>query len=362
MNPETIRLALNLRPVDTLFFRDARPFEHASQVQSGLPLPQTLAGALRTLLLEQFDVHWGRVADGIRRHGSLERCLEGMGKELAAVARIEVSGPWLSRNGEVLVAAPVNLREEQDGEANGTLVRLDPLRTQPPGWMPKEDGMLPLWHYGRGRLQALGPSTYLRPDGLAAFLEGGAPCASARVKAEELYASDARVGIGLDATTGTAATGMIYSAQLLALKPDVHFYAEVSGPEVALAPLRDKHVLMRFGGEGKVVSVEASTSLFRWPRVQRAANRGRTLLLITPAALKGWRPEGLKLISAAVGKPRAVSGWDMARGAPKSNRFMVPAGSVYFVAAGAPVPSFLGSAEDRQAGWGNFLEGNWNYV
>ncbi len=362
LNERAMQLALDIRPIDTLFFRDARPFGPAGQGRSGLPTPQTLAGAIRTMLLERHDVDWSRVANGTRQYGSLQRALEELGPDFAAIGKVTICGPWIKRDNEVLVPAPANLRQKTGGEMSDGVVRLDPLRKPPPGWAPAAGGMLPLWRYGRERLKPLGPTTYLRPQGLAVFLEGDVPKACALVDRDKLYTMDVRVGIGLDSATGTAATGLIYSTSLLELKPGVTFYAELSGPESALAPLLDDQVLMRFGGEGKYVSVQSSTTLARWPPIPREAGQGKILLLTTPAALDGWRPNGLDLVSAAVGKPQAVSGWNMARGGPKPNRFMVPAGSVYFLCTGAQVPPYLGLAEDSQIGWGHFLEGNWNYV
>ena len=48
--PDNARISVRIRiePIDVLF-RDARPFGTASRASSGLPTPQTLAGALRTL-------------------------------------------------------------------------------------------------------------------------------------------------------------------------------------------------------------------------------------------------------------------------------------------------------------------------
>ncbi len=51
MATATTWVGLRLDPLDTLFFRDGRPFDAANRVVGGLPNPQTLAGALRTNLL-----------------------------------------------------------------------------------------------------------------------------------------------------------------------------------------------------------------------------------------------------------------------------------------------------------------------
>ena len=55
--PGVARVGLCIDPLDVLFFRDGRPFDAASRAYGGLPLPRTIAGALRTALLasEGFD-------------------------------------------------------------------------------------------------------------------------------------------------------------------------------------------------------------------------------------------------------------------------------------------------------------------
>ena len=46
------RIGIRIEPMDVLMFRDGRPFEATSRVSTGQPTPQTLAGAMRTALLE----------------------------------------------------------------------------------------------------------------------------------------------------------------------------------------------------------------------------------------------------------------------------------------------------------------------
>jgi CRISPR-associated protein Cmr3 len=57
----------------------------------------------------------------------------------------------------------------------------------------------------------------------------------------------------------------------------------------------------------------------------------------------------------------AVSGWDLARGGPKPNRFAAQAGSTYFL--DQPLDPWPGTLSDRprdqQQGWGCYLKGVW---
>ena len=351
------RLRLALEPVDSLFFRDARPFEASTRASSGLPVPQTLVGAVRTLLLERHRVDFGRLGERIRNGASFAEALAEFGPAAAGVADLKVHGPWFTLYGEVLVPAPASLRQDKKNEY---LVRLDPLKTPLSGWRPQISGMLPLWRHGRETVDVA--DGFLKPSGLRRFLEGDAPEADELVLPNKVYGFDDRTGIGVDPSRNTAAEGFIYAVSLLTLKPGAGLYAEVSGQAAALAPLATEPVLMKFGGESRYVVIRAAKRGVDWPSVSPESNKGRLVLLTTPAWFNGWKPPGIEPIAAAVGNGQAVSGWDLAKRGPKLNRFMVPAGSVYFFASGTQIPDELVNNEDATLGWGCFLEGNWSYV
>jgi CRISPR-associated protein Cmr3 len=99
----------------------------------------------------------------------------------------------------------------------------------------------------------------------------------------------------------------------------------------------------------------------------RRGSEGLRLVAVTPACFAaGWLPDGFRaeggdyrgklpglegevvLRAAFVGRPLAVSGWDLVRGGPKRTDRMVPPGSVFFVerADGRPF-----AAEDARALW-----------
>ena len=353
-------LRLEIEPVDSLFFRDARPFEATSRAASGLPMPQTLAGAVRSLLLEHHGVDFGRLGEHMKNGASFAGALAEFSPEAAAVAAVRLRGPWFTLCGEVLVPAPANLRREKEAVQIG---RLDPLQSLPPGWRPEEPGMLPLWRYGRETVEAA--DGFLKPAGLRRFLEGGkdgVPEPDELVTWNKVYDFDNRTGIGVNPDRNTAEEGHIYAVSMLTLKPKAGLYAELSGPMATLEPLAVEPVRMKFGGEGRHVIVRTEQGSTNWPGIRPHPSKGRLVLLTTQAWFNGWKPPGLEPVAAAVGGHQAVSGWDLARGGPKPTRFMVPAGSVYFLQPGAQVPDELGADEDASLGWGSFLEGNWSYV
>ncbi len=353
------RLRLSLDPLDTLFFRDARPFGPADQADSGLPTPQTLTGAIRTLLLELHGVDPTEFGKRVKMVGSFVAAVRAFSTPIQALAAMRVSGPWFGFGGDVLAPVPANLRFEK-GSGTGMLVRLDPMSTLPLGWQPKACGMLPLWYYGRTSLESR--KGYLKPAGLQAFLNGAVPDSSEFVDANQLYSVERRVGIAVDSKRNTVVEGMIYSAGMLSLKPKVTFEAIVSGNSELLSPLRGAAPLMKFGGEGRRVVVRTSEDSSVWMPAPDERSDGRLLLLTTPAWFEDWKPKTLNPVAAAIAGYEGISGWDLAKGGPKPNRFMVTAGSVYFLPKGTHVPDSLLHRDDTLVGWGQFLEGNWTYV
>jgi len=357
-----MRVALALEPLDLLFFRDGRPFEAGIRVGATTIFPQTLAGALRTALLERAGCDFDALARAARKGKSFAQALAEQSTDLAVIATISVGGPWFLRNGQPLVPAPASLLHTDENK----IVRLAPLREpQPgreplPGWSPEAPGMLPLWTCSRGKTERL--SGYLTLDGVARFLGGGEPTTEQILQPTALFETDTRTGIVVGAETLTVETGMIYSAEYLALKPGVSLYAELFGPEPALAEAFANETAIPLGGQNRYVRVRRLSAPVEWPR-QEGGGAGLLLLLTTPAPFAArWRPPDVNLVTAAVPGHVAVSGWDLARAGPKPTRFAVQAGSVYFCRDPTPDPESLCDGEDALLGWGRFLRGIWNYA
>lgn len=357
----TIRISM--RPLDTLSFRDARPFDTIQYADSGLPTPQTFAGAMRTFLLKAHDVNLKQFGFHVKKYGSFDRALDDENDPVPALKKMKMSGPWLRKKGETLLPVPSSLRvdKQQDSlDQFQPLIRLDPLQTLPSGWKKMNSGLRPLWTYGRQSHETA--SGYLTQSGLRTFLRGNRPSMSDLITPDQLYQIDRRVGIAIHPKRNTARDGMIYSSGLLVLQPDVEFCGEISGDDELIAPLLAENIILKFGGEGRSVVISQQDGGF-WPNdLPLDEGDGRILLLTSPAYFDGWKPPDLPCIAASVSHPEGISGWDLARGGPKPNRFMVPAGTVYFLSKDTPIPTSLVEHHDALEGWGHFLTGNWNYV
>ncbi len=385
-------VGLVMEPLDVLFFRDGRPFEQASYATSRpMPLPQTVAGAVWTALMQQHGCDFQRLANNVRSGATLQGALANQGLEF--LTEVSIQGPWLAVQHQerlhLLFAPPAHWRC-----CNSRLVALRPVSSQLLGWKSTysaEQELRPLWFYGQEELEKL-PFSWVPWNLMAKMLqcsqialEEVAQCfeecgllrSGKEVKdwsdlAQRLPSfilPDRRTGIGLNSQTGTVQQGMIYSAEFLSLlwrpQQDLQcaLYVEVSLPQEKW-PKEIK--TLHLGGEMRHVRVVPKWfSAWESLRVEVQPKHKPYLVLTTPALCSsGWLPQALEGVveAAAVSGYEAVSGWDLVRGGPKPSRFALPAGSVFFLKQQLQsLPKALSDDSlDQQQGWGCYLQGVWN--
>ena len=366
-------VGLRLDPLDSLFFRDGRPFDSSNRVAGGLPTPQTLAGAIRTALLARTGFDFSGFARRRKDDSAKFRAaLEASGPaECLPIFHAQFHGPWLAlADGETGSVSPLLPMPEtlKRAKAGGWSVA-EPIAALP-GWESRH-GLLPLWRTAQADPKA--DAEWITLDGIKKFVAGkvndftDADC----VGRNQLTAADHRIGIEIDRDTLTSADGQLYAISLLALRPrqngqpEVCLYAELHIPEKVASHLDG--ALVPFGGEGKYVRVTKVREQ-NWPRYNHQAQHSMWYLATPTFFPPTDRPlpkPGGKLIAAASGGGVPVSGWDVARNGPRPTRFAVPAGAVYFVDGEANPNQFLntdneGESNDlRQEGWGFALPGHW---
>jgi CRISPR-associated protein Cmr3 len=370
--PTRKTIGICLEPLDVLFFRDGRPFTGSERSVSSLPLPQTLAGTIRTALLRIASCNFGRLKQEVEGGRSFDKAVEGScSREQHWIGQLAVRGPWLARRGnetdnfDVFVPVPASLHQEKHRQSR-RLHRLIPLPTgQLPGWNPSQDqqGLRALW------LKHPSPTEpaagYLTPRGLVRFLGDEEVTSEDIVAPDELFGLDYRTGIGISPDRLVAEESQIFGRGFLALRKNVFLYAEVEAPSDApVEALLDQVKSLTLGGEGRHATLERSSKPFTWPTQPLKGNQKPLIVLATPCPFQaGWEPQSLngRLVAAAVPGSIAYSGWDLARGGPKPTRFAVPAGSVYFLES---LPdhwarSLAENDEERRQGWGCCLTGVW---
>jgi CRISPR-associated protein Cmr3 len=229
---------LVLDPLDVLFFRDGRPFDAANRVLSGLPTPQTVAGAVRTALLSatgcpanSLPRGTGPIADRLRRAGADE-----------AILTAAFRGPWLAirqredaDHVDPLFVCPANLRLSREDHRLYRIGRPRDQKALPVSGWNAAGGLWPIDY--DGELNAKPDLILLTSRGLRRFLESAGTKDSLTLSegadyrlADETFKLDHRTGIGIDPSRLSTIHGELYGVGLLALTSETRLYVEVCLP------------------------------------------------------------------------------------------------------------------------------------
>src|SRR5699024_8889646 len=162
------------------------------------------------------------------------------------------------------------------------------------------------------------------------------------IAAGDLWKTETRLGIALDAQQRSAAEGKLYTSDAIAMNANTGFCITVHGAGDALP----KNGLLRLGGDGRGASINTIDELARpEPDWQAIQDSGRFRLILTSPGifpqgnnLPGvdgdgqWQAAGMsaQLLSQAVPRHQVVSGWDLHKHEPKTALRCAPTGSVYW--------------------------------
>lgn len=372
--------AFELNPLDTLFFRDARPMEAGAGSGghgANWPLPTVLHEALRAALLmrsgmpHQPRTHRKERKDAIKEY----RVASDLFRSLRTI------GPFPAKDGELYLPCPADLVATE----NGKTVLFSPL-LNPPG----ESNMPATWLrpvISNARVGKQNKPDWI-PRGFLADCLNGTSALSMPEKAK-LFDTERRIGIGIDSETGAAAEHQIYAAEHLRLRPGVSLWFKAAlsdrGNEKANNPVSLDDLdgeTVALGGESRLCRLKTSSDLLNCDAIQSPSGRHIKWVLVTPAVfLGGWRPNWVDektgsvllrnggimrksgedrlswrkriresdkinafLVAACLPKPVFFSGWDLnletekegvkhKTGGPKPTMLAVPAGSVYYFRA-----------------------------
>jgi len=362
--------SFRLVPDDVLFFRDGKPstqgFDHYLR-SIFPPHPFTLYGALRTRRLLDEGVPLRGLA---KRWPKLPAELREELGEWCKFGALEVRGPWLVRDDEVVLPAPGDLLVKPKEREKERPSRREP--TVPPqaetvarlrlphgnggagGASHDLPGLEPHLRNGAGwqavelseernfqRTASYTVDWWITPEGLATWRRGEVPQPGQLVHRDELWVDEQRTGVGLEAGDRKAEESMIYTFGFIRLQPEVALGFEARN--TGLRPGRR----VRLGGEARTAMLEEGPA-FPGASAQERPAPGEPvrLALATPALSEGgaWPPgfsaasqeadlggHRVRLLGASVGGFTLVGGWDLARRGPKALRRAIPAGAVFLV-------------------------------
>lgn len=387
--------SLVVEPIDILLFRDGKPFSAGSDHLARSvfpPYPGTLAGFIRSKLLQDADLDWEKAKERFGNLGSPND-----------YGDFRVTGYFL-RKEEDYVPLPADLVR---GKTSGKYYMLQPLTSADapalvsnlpevtPGFDRNVDSDL-----GQGdavanhsrRLHHLWVRTAEPVESTRGFISlknlfdyllvGQVPPSDSILCESKFAVREARTIVGISKASLTSDPGRLANVEFVRMLDGTSFHVRFEG-------LRwpGKVGLGTLGGEGRTVRWRV---LERWepPKPARVietvkASRRFKIVLLTPAIFEaGWVPgkrlqeffhgKGAKvrLVAAIVNRPVHVGGFDLHRGAPKPMFAAAPAGSVYYYEIDkGDVSDLVNSLQmncisdrDWEAGMGLSVVGGWEYA
>jgi len=371
--------------LDTLFFRESRPFDTigGSELSSVFPPPpRTVLGALRSAIGDELGADWRAFSknEDYTVKGKKLRTLIGYGNDLG---ELTLDGLWLSQDGERLYPAPLFLLHRAGEESFykrlriGNAIKTNLGTTHLP--------IAPQKNQGYHRLE----SAWLTRAGLESVLSGGLPSQKTLHLQSDLLKRESRLGIARDNSKRTVEKGLLYQTCHVRPNAGLAIDADISGLN---EEINIDNSVVRLGGEGRMAGIKLANrpTLAKAPKTTEAT-RGVILVLLTPARFgagkNGWLPPNFKhhkeneldvwrghvhgialtLRCAVLGKAEREGGWDVAEGKPRDVLSLIPSGSCYYCTVddgniSAAIASLHGKplGEDQQYGRGVIGCGLWN--
>lgn len=391
-------VSLILTPADVVMFRDSRPFSVGTTgSRSEFPIPQSIAGAVRTWLLRGLGADFSTLEHYRNNTPSVKGALLQWcpaNHPAHWVIHAHLTGPILSKELTGYFPVPHNIGTRENDP--NQLDKAFPLAHSLPGEPRRLDAPQPTMFHSTWPISKIPRSEDVKGYVNSATMQIEILDANGQIMPqdvappEEFFDIEPRLGIGVNSDRMTAEEGYLYTAGFTRLKEGVGFRVDITtSPAVPLDQQKlldtikivaQKQPWLRLGGEGKIAHVEIhDTPSWPVPPHPWPSPDGRFFTyLATPGVFQNgsWYPHELAktctLVGVRVGLPLVFSGWDRAMNRPMKTRCAVRAGAVHFweIQPGIdpntipdPHGTHISDAEDdRQAGWGLCLRGAWNYV
>jgi len=316
-------MIIKIDPLDTLFFRDGKPFAMGDDTWADgvFPgYPSMIYGALRSAY---FSNHLNE--------------LEKANEDADPTRNLKIKGVYLLGGDNIYLPLPNDCVQKKDGEKDSVFAlsmhELNDIKSS----CPTQSALKSLEEFENvdGGLIDI--------DSLKEYLKCTKGSFSSILKVADIVLPEPKIGIGINKKTGSTEEGKLYRVDMRRLEnkrgKGLSLIIDFEGLDLP------EEGIMKLGGEGKAVSYQKFKPMnFSIDNLGSDA-KGLKLYLSIPAIFKkGWLPEWidektligeykglkLKLLTASIGKPIHIGGFDMKTRKPKAMRKAVPAGSVYY--------------------------------
>ena len=357
--------------LDTWFFHEARPYDsiggsHLNTIFP--PTARTLAGAVRTLIGDNYGVDWNKF-----NKGKEAKLSEQIG-DYKQLGKLRLIGSYFLYEDERLYPMPLTILEKDKQFTRllpGNAVECDLGKVNLPVLEQRIDGAKPL------------ENAWLTAAELQKVLEGKIENLKYH-QSEELYKNEPRTGIGLNKESHTVEETMLYQTNHIRFcEPSkLKIAVMVDGIEENFHPTKG---MIRLGGDGRFAEVSINEHQNPKIKINKLHKAKQIFLTLLTAANLGenWLPKGfteqtdkqgtkiwrgningveLNIISAVLGKSIREGGWDLANKQPREVISLIPAGSVWFCRVESGNPSNLNGyhiGEETEFGRGELAVGVW---
>lgn len=385
------------RPVDSWFFREPRSMDGSGATALDSIFPpanNTLLGALRAQIGNLYHDKNGTDWHGFRNKHDACRDLSaliGFGNDYAG---LRMQGSWLYHEGEKQLYFPLPMSivtQAKSGQEHESAVDQYDFFNFDAGPVSCDLGTvyLPeLKERGDDKRDAPVENAYISTTELESVLQGRPP--KKIVKQEDVFESEARLGIERDNQRRKTIDGKLYQTKHLRLKKGWKLYLGLDGLG---ADYRLPETILRLGGEARMAVLETLDSALPFPEKPVAQEDTKYLLLylLTPlrdfergknqavlpnaafqCAEKGvpktWggaiNGVNVEILSAITGKSERIGGWDMVNHQSLPVRSFIPAGSCWYVRSDNPQAvidalhgTFITEGNERALGYGQLAVG-----
>lgn len=323
---------IKIEAIDTLFFRDGKPFSMGEETWAdGIfpPPPSVFYGALRTKYFAEHPQEFSKA-----------------NTENDPTKNLQILGFALNINDDIQYPLPLDIHSEKKSkEDKAYLLTLSDKETYFVDNHLFSKILVPSQDLKYKVLEPLENGYITR-----ASLEGYLNKEEKEYNPDQLtkyYVREPKIGIGRDDSSKTSKEGQLYRVNLI--RPSVLKNKEIKTIKFIFqyeGLNLPKEGFLKLGAESKIVNyttIDDETI----PKFENSTPNRRLfkLYLSTPCyfekgSLPSWINENtlegehekikLKLLTAAVGKPIFIGGFDMKKKKPKPMRKYVPSGSVYY--------------------------------
>ena len=323
---------IRIEPLDTLFFRDGKPFTMGQESWADsylLPPPSVVYGAMRTAIAIGNAIPFPDVPTKLDA-----KTFRIISLHYKVSAKTVLPLPLdLVESDKAMYIQELEEEEKEYEVKPLILVKRSNTITK-----SEKKAKYHLLAEGWGQVENLDNGFIIATE-LEKYLNGYLPTTKA-LKLRDFVPNEPKVGNGRDDLTHSVEESLLYRTDMkrsdglqIGVGFDLDGYKEIGS-------------LVRLGGEGKLAHLSANRTPFRAVNQSVAFKQNRfKIYFSTPAILKTGEPDlsGLgiraELVAACVGKPVHIGGFDMAQGRPKPMYKAVPAGSVFYYESKSEVNS-----------------------